>query len=189
MGRYWLVAVVIGTILTFAGANEVCLAFQNREQVEMSLAEFVRNRPASRWVKLTGCRVGYHGMVYTAGTRKGRTTLSDVSVPVTADGNTHRPVAVVLCVADRREASTVANFRTMGTRTETIEGVVRGGFLYSGMNKKLQKLAPWKLADSYAIIDEGRKPDMQVGATLLGLGAGMLALAGYVAVQRFSPAA
>jgi hypothetical protein len=88
-------------------------------------------------VKLTGCRVAYPGMVHVATTRRGSTTLSDVSVPAYADYNINQPVKVVLCVADRREQAVVRNFRTMGMPTETIEGVVRGGMFYSGMSKKL----------------------------------------------------
>src|SRR5687768_17410174 len=164
MRRFWLVAVIIGAILTLAGANEIWLAFRNRTQVEMSLADFVRTRPEGRWVKLTNCRVAYGGLVYAETIRRGTSTLSDVSLPVFADNNVRQPVAVVLCVADKRERDIVKNFRTMGTRTETIEGVIRGGTFYSGMSKKLQALAPWKLADSYVIIDEGRKPSMRNAA-------------------------
>ena len=41
MRRYWLVAVIIGLVLTFAGANEVWLAISNRTQIEMSMADFI----------------------------------------------------------------------------------------------------------------------------------------------------
>ena len=186
--RYWLVAVIIGAILTVAGVNEVWLAYRNSEQVEMSQAQYLRERPEGRWVKLTGCRVAYGGMVYRSTVRRGTTRLSDVSMPVYADANTRQPVTVVLCAADKRERGIVMNYRTMGTRTETIEGVVRGGMFYSGMSKKLQELAPWKLADSYVIIDEGRKPNMNIAAGMLGLGTGLLAWMGAIAKRRFTPA-
>lgn len=184
-GRFWLVAVIIGVVMTLAGIKEAALAFGNRTQIEMSLSEFIRARPDGRWVKLTGCNVAYGGMVYRETIRKGTRTLSDVSVPVYADDNVNQPVKVVLCVADRREKQVVQNFRSMGTPTETIEGVIRGGMFYSGMNEKLQKLAPWKLAGEYVIIDEGRKPSMRNALIMLGIGVGLLGWMGFAVGRRF----
>lgn len=185
MGKFFVFTVIIGGILTFAGLNEMRLALQSRTQVEMSVAEFIRARPASRWVKLTGCRVGYGGMVYAETIRRGASTLSDVSVPVFPDNNVNQRVAVVLCVADKRERAVVSTFRMMGMPTETIEGVVRNG----SMSKKLQALAPWKLADRYVIIDEGRKPSLKNAGIMLGLGMALLAWFGLTMKRRFTRSA
>jgi hypothetical protein len=182
MARYWLVAVIIGTILTLAGAKEFWLAFQNRTQIEMSLAEYLRTRPEGRWVKLTDCRVAYPGMVYVETLRRGSITLSDVSVPVLPDYNLRQPVAVVLCVADKRERAVVRSYRTMGMPTETVEGIIRG----SRMSKKLQELAPWKPAESHVIIDEGRKPSVRNAAAMLGIGTVLLGWMGVIVVRRFN---
>ena len=89
----------------------------------------------------------------------------------------------------RRRASAVGAemATTMGMPTETIEGVIRGGTFYSGMSEKLQKLAPWKLADRYVVIDEGRVPSWKKAGMLLGIGTGLLGWMSVVAARRFSP--
>ena len=186
MGRFFVLTVVLGGILTLGGLNELWLALQSREQVEMPMSEFVRARPSSRWVKLTGCRVAYPLMVYAATVRNGTATYNNVSVPVYPNSNTVPPVSVVLCVADRRELGVVMNHRTMGTRTETIEGVIRGGPFYSGFSKKLAERAPWKLADSYVIIDEGKKPSVGSALLMLGGGVALLALFGLMIARAFT---
>jgi hypothetical protein len=183
-----VLAVILGPIMVFAGSQELWLALTNRAPIEMSLADFLHAPPQGRWVRLTGCRVGYGGMVYRETLRGGVSTLSDVSVPVLTGGNVKEPVGVVLCVADKRERAVVARYRTMGMPTETIEGVIRGGPFYNGMSPQLQKLAPWKLADRYVIIDEGRRPSIQTALIMLGVGTALMVWIGALARKRFGSA-
>jgi hypothetical protein len=186
MGRYWLVAAVIGSVLTFGGANEVWLAWQERQRLEMSLDEYLAAKPPGRWVKLTGCRVAYPGTVYVMQNRKTHSTPIDVTVPVYASGaSIDQPVQVVLVVNSSRAKEVVKNPKLMGLRTETIEGVVRGGTFGGGMNEKLKKIATWKPAESHIVIDEGRAPSLKKAAVLIGIGGLLLTWVGTSVRKRF----
>lgn len=187
MGRYWLVAAVIGLVLTLGGANELWLAWENRTRVEMSLDEYLRAKPAGRWVKLTGCRVAYPGTVYVMKHGKTGSRPTDVSVPVyPAGASIGQPAPVVLVVNSNRAKEVVKNPRVMGLRTETIEGVVRGGSFASGMNEKLQKIATWKPAESHLVIDEGRTPSVQKAGILIGVGGLLLTWVTISVRKRFA---
>ncbi|HEX8524950.1 MAG TPA: hypothetical protein VF669_22055 [Tepidisphaeraceae bacterium] len=179
MLRLLVLAVVVGCVLTWVGAGEVWLALWNGTQVEMTMADYIRTHPSGRWVKLTGCRVAYPRAVSIQKTYKGTRRFEDVSVPVYADSDTTRPVQVVLGVKNRG-MMVATGAQLMGTRTETIEGVIRGGLFYKGMNPKLKEMANWKLADDYVIVDEGKRPDLAKGLGMLMVG--MLAL-GFLAVM------
>ena len=178
--RFWVVALVCGPLFLLAGGNQLRVYYRNPKPIEMSIDEYVRTRPAGEWVRLTNCRVAYPGAVYAESTRRGRgTRLTDVSVPIFAGSNFRQPVSVVLGIADARRKDVLANGLSYGVRVETVEGLVRTGPFYSGMSKELLDVADWKLAGSYVIVDEGRKPEFGGSLGIMGIGVGLL---GYVAV-------
>ena len=178
--RLWLVALIGGPLMLLAGGSQLKIYYENPKPIEMSIDEYVRTRPRGKWVRLTNCRVAYPGAVYAESNRRGRDTrLTDVSVPVFASSNFRQPVSVVLGVADARRKDVLANGVAYGVRVETVEGLVRSGPFYSGLSKELQNVAEWKLAGSYVIIDEGRKPEFGGSLGIMGIGVGLL---GYVAV-------
>ena len=59
--------------------NEATQAAHTRVMLGLGFAgEVVRVQPTGSWVKLTGCRVDYDGLVYKSSVRRGTATLSDV---------------------------------------------------------------------------------------------------------------
>lgn len=111
-------AIVIGLVIMAGGLMEGYEIFQNRNPVEMSLAEYVKAPPPGKYVKLSGCQVALLECVYEY--EEGREDKVDtVYVPVHPEGGS-LPTSVVI-------------------KTESYVSFIKNGLAAADMEKYLQK--------------------------------------------------
>lgn len=155
------------------GAEGLYHAFRSRTQAHVTCEQFRRERPASAWLRLTGCEIDY----VRAGYREARGRVTELFFPLRRAGaSPAEPSPLVLATRDpallaiiEREFSGAAQrdqeaFLVMMLQVVTamgasrdLDGVARSGLQMLRTRGTLSVLqAP--LADDFVVVDFGARP-------------------------------
>ena len=175
---------IIALGLLLGGGQMLYTGLVNRNPVEMTCAEYLEKRPAGKWVKLKDCELSH--LERLAPTRFGRTTNTEVFIPVRPVGAASDAKISILLASKRQEdldfskgvESASGNEKTAiaflleniakAKEQRDIEGVVRHG-LDASSDKEVRKFkqASSDLADDFLIIDDGKRPSWHKGLGFL----------------------
>lgn len=177
--RDYLVVGGLAVVGMWWGGHHIKLAVEEREPLEISCADYLANKPAAHYLRLTGCEPDFDNMAKE--TTDGHVTA--VYVPLRPVGETGAPHIVL-----ERDDEEICHFVRSPTLPDEPEdkavvesltgpqvGVVSFGIDLSEKTRaKLKDLNP-ELADDFALLDEGARPHLWWGliacaASLLGLG-------------------
>jgi hypothetical protein len=172
---------VLAAVGMWWGAHHIKLAVEEREPLEISCADYLANKPAAHYLRLTGCEPDFEHMAKE--TTDGHVTA--VYVPLRPIGETGAPHIVLerddeeICHFVRSSALpnelSAEDKLVVESLAEPQEGVVKFGIDLSEKTRaKLKDLNP-ELADDFALLDESARPHLWWGliacaASLLGLG-------------------
>lgn len=171
-----------------------------REQVVMTCADYLRDRPSDLWLKLSKCDADYEGAVYTD--RGGR--IDELWVPLRPAGTPPgQPAALLLATEDPewtefmdRAANALqhdpTNLGHVGEafaeyRTVDVDGMVLYGVDLSSKERDRLAKVSGGLTPDFVVLADGAAPDWSSAAGWLTLGlVGSLAL--LFVLSGFAPA-
>jgi hypothetical protein len=176
----------VGLPLLALGGEGLFHALQSRQQVTTTCDQFVRERPAARWVRLTGCELDYDSPGY----REIDGHIAEIFFPVRPAGQpkampapllaaTMDPGALAMVQATigggrqpDQEAVTVMMLRmvTLLRASREIEGVARSGFIENLQTRRSLQSFPVPLDPGYDVIDLHARPSYVVPAVESGVG-------------------
>lgn len=185
-GRIGCIVFILIIGLFWGGGQELYTAAVNREPLEMSLADFNKQRPDRHWLKLTNCQ----GDLTQASYLYVGSSVTDVYVPLTVpDAAENEKVHVVLL--DKSPATQALMQKVMDAKTEaqqeafvkenlaaiqaykkpsTIEGMVQFGINLKDEDRNKIKGADKNLVEDFVIIKEGERPSWVTGLAMLAGG-------------------
>src|SRR5262245_49077078 len=150
------------------GGNELYQAVRNRTQATVTCDEMLQTRPATRWIRATGCEIDYMGATW----RETNGQIRELFLPVHPAGpQPSGPIAIVAAttdpealavaqgiVGDQRQASQEA-FTVMGLRVVTIlkasrevEGYARAGAIDRALARRALVGLSAPLAQDFVVI-------------------------------------
>jgi hypothetical protein len=179
--RDYLVVGGLAVVGMWWGGHHIKLAVEECEPLEISCADYLANKPAAHYLRLTGCEPDFEHMAKE--TTKGEVTA--VYVPLRPVGETGAPHIVV-----ERDDEEICHFVRSSALPNELSaedrvvvdslsgpqvGVVKFGIdLSEDTRSKLEHL-DLGLAPDFVLLDEGARPHLWWGliacaASLLGLG-------------------
>ncbi len=177
---------VVGIPLIAHGGEGLYHAARSSRQAEMTCEQFVRQRPAGLWVRLTGCQLDYASPGY----READGRIAEIFFPVRAEGQPATSPAPILAgttdpgalaivqgaigsgrPADQ-EAVTVMMLRvvTLLRASREIDGLTRAGVLELFRTRRALGSFAVALAPDYAVIDLHTRPAFTGSAIEAGVG-------------------
>ena len=177
---------VVGLPLLALGGEGLYHSLQSRQQVTETCDQFVRERPAARWVRLTGCELDYDSPGY----READGKIAEIFFPVRAAGQPKGlPAPLLAATTDPgalatvqatigggrqpdQEAVTVMMLRviTLLRASREIEGVARAGLIEHLQTRRLLQSFPVPLDPGYDVVDLHARPSYGVAAAEAGVG-------------------
>jgi hypothetical protein len=171
---------------TLWGGQNTHVALQNRAPVEISCADYLRQRPDAAWLRLTHCypdfeHLAVESSTHTPSNGPSTTLTTAVYVPLrAAQGSTEARTQILLSSDDADMLGLGAQFGgTVGDAVVTelstaVEGLVESGLSLSQRRKADLAKLNLRLADDFVIVDRGDRPRalwFALGELALGLGA------------------
>ena len=177
---------VIGLPLLALGGEGLYHAARSRRQVPMSCDWFVQQRPAHRWLRLTGCDLDYDSPGY----RESNGQIAEIFFPVRVAGRSKSTPAPLLAATTDPDVlaivqGTIGNGRQAGQEAVTvmmlrvvtrlrasreIEGLVRSGVLELLQTKRSLQSFPVPLDPHYTVVDLHARPQLAVPGIETGVG-------------------
>jgi hypothetical protein len=187
---------VVGALLWW-GLPNLYVALQNREPLETTCADYLKERPSAKWLRLTHCEADHANIAYEEASDH---EIRRVYVPLRAEGEEQAGHTVIVVERDDQEMRDVmAKLRQDKPSDATIEkagrllgepteGLVKFGIDLSDKEQDQLRGLGLGLADDFVIIDRGGKPKLwlALAASLAGL-----AIIGFVVralIRRRTPA-
>lgn len=160
-----IILILLCVLAVAWGAQNVYLGVRDRDLVEMSCADYVAKRPASRWVKLVDCEPDLSRTLE----RTDHGKLDAVFVPLRARGANGEGRAPIVAETDGVRLSYGA---------KTFQGMMRIGFLDEPADSFRTRMeVEIGAAPNAVVLALGKEPHMGLGLLaliggLLGLGTG-----------------
>ncbi|OYW74894.1 MAG: hypothetical protein B7Z37_15675 [Verrucomicrobia bacterium 12-59-8] len=170
--------------LLFTGGQGVYVALQNPEPLEITVADYIAQKPKAEWMKLKEAQVCLAEAAYKS--RLGR--VAEVFIPIRPIGESKdAPVHILLSSEDKAVAAALKELSQSGNTVnykvnaaarqadrlfmqQDIYGQTRYGIFFDlWMRARLSKMN-MKLADDFVILDDGVAPNLFVSLCLLGGG-------------------
>jgi hypothetical protein len=177
------------------GGHHLYIGMRNRAPVEITCADYLKNRPDAEWLRLTHCDADFDNLAFeqTKGDK-----LTKVYVPLRPEGTASTDPTKIIVERDDEEmlelATTVRRSapgeitikRLVAAVAGPTEGLVEVGLDLS--DKRQSELANMNLglAKDFVIVERGAKPRplmFALGALVLGLGG--LSWLAFSLVRRF----
>ena len=196
--RGLLILVVVTGLALWWGGTNFLTAIREREPLEITCADYLKNKPDNRYLKLTQCEGDLDNMAIEEGKSK---DVKAVYIPLRAKGTTVGKTQIVLKRTDKEMTSLVSALDTLGPGDEAKatkilaefeapnEGLVQFGLDLSDKDKNQLKALNLGLADDFIIMERGKSPRLLLGG--LALGAGLIGLVFLLRgiYRKFRPAA
>jgi len=180
-----------GLGLVIGGGQGLWTTVTNMKPTEMSCADYVKQKPKSTWLKLSGC---FLDMTDAAWKESGG-TIKEVYVPVKpADDKKAKQVHILLATEDPAILSVATQLKNAKDTKDTIEVVIKNrdkifvtkdleGLVRFGVDldsKDRDKLAGLSenLSPDFVILSGGKKPTFLLSAGMFVGGLALLAVAG-----------
>jgi hypothetical protein len=165
------------------GGQALYTALTNREPYSVTYADYVQKHPDHKWVELKETRLD----VLSSITSGPLGTVTQAYVPLHAPGEPDdAKVAALLHTRDPKLIDLVKQLKALPDEKAVVEFVMKNresvfpqqtirGLVQSGLDsdsKKRRKIAKLdaNLTDDFAVIEDGKKPDMMMGIILLVAG-------------------
>jgi len=191
-----VISTVLSAILLCLGSFHLWQYFRNPKPLEISLSDYVTNRPSADWLVIKNCEVDYTESVsFRAGEK------AALYAPVRSINDGMSPPAIVLKVEDPSVLDLFASLSTL--RGEELNKAVQNNrekLLVTGpiQGLRIRKLvfdeptssswtkSPWQPAANYVLIDQDASPSLNRALIQAGSGIGLLLYARYLwgAIRR-----
>ena len=182
-----LALLAVGIPLLALGGEGLFHAARSRRQSTMTCKQFVRERPAALWVRLTGCELDYEHPGY----READDHIAEIFFPIRAAGQPKGTPAPLLAATSDPEAlaivqATIGNGRqadqeavtvmmlrvvTLLRASREIEGVARAGVIERLETKRSLQSFPIPLDPDYVVVDLHSRPQYVIPGVEAGAGA------------------
>lgn len=182
----------LGGVLLWQGISMAWVSWTNRVPTKLSCEAYISKGTKARWVHLSGCYVDarHAVIIYEKGHKSAeqgsKHLYTHAFVPLRKGPKDRSPVKVLKLIAHPghvRFVQTYLKLKKRGPyakraafekkhakrlrRLETVRGVLRfGNKLNHTGYEQLRLKTPYRLAQPYAVLDEGRKPEGTVGLML-----------------------
>ncbi|WP_035601360.1 hypothetical protein [Haloferula sp. BvORR071] len=191
--------------LVTLGWQDVFMALKHREVVEVSLSDYIKNRPDAKWLKITGARLDILHAIYFS-PRFLKMDAQDVYVPVVVPGNdpSKETIHIVLHSSSPELLKLINEAKGFGddgkveTKQKGMDLVMQsleaslltrdiGGLVQYGLSSndkrdfEIRKDNP-NIAKDFVVLEDGGKPSLLKG--LLIMAPGLLLGAGVVQHMR-----
>jgi hypothetical protein len=176
--RAFLLLLIVTVALFWWGGHSLYVSLRNGSPIEISCAEYEKQRPDAEWLRLTHCEPSIENIAFEA-LAKGTGRVSRVYIPLVSESG---PKARVVVERDDEQLLGLITNTNRGTEltkkqtqqlakllSEPVEGVIRVGLDLSDKERdELAKLG-LDLDPDFAIIEQGAKPRV-FGLAFLALG-------------------
>lgn len=167
--------------MLWGGGQSLYTWMTNRAPLEISVKDYLAQRPDAAWLKLKDCRVEVLDAVYFS--TLGATEASELFIPVRAAGEDSGPIGILFQTRDpellnmmggeedsqdEQLASALAVMAKQMNRD--IEGLVQFGIDVKSKEKSKLASNVEGLAPNFVIIKDGEKPSAGQAFAFLGIG-------------------
>jgi hypothetical protein len=176
--RAILVLVCLSAVALWWGGQHLYVGLRDREPLEITCADYVKQHPDTHWLKLTRCDADVDNLAYEDDRHGGADKVYVPVRPLGEDkGATH--IVVERDDSDIRELVALGNAageknpvvqRVAKSFDEPVEGVVKFGIDLSDKDRNQLKGLGLGLADDFVIIERGSTPKLALGALVFALG-------------------
>jgi hypothetical protein len=169
-----------GVVGMFFGGWHTYRAVRDGEQLEISCADYIRQRPDNHWLKLTGCEYDVDNYVYILSSKSGK-SVSKVFFALRPIGDTSGTTTIVVVRDDEATRSMIETFNDGDDPSEAtikqfaadiqkpVEGIVASGLDIDQGDK--DKIVDPKLnlglTKNFVMISNGAHPRLVLGVLLL----------------------
>jgi len=195
--RLIIVLLALGGVGIYWGGTNFVTAVRERDPLEITCANYLKQKPDNRYLKLTECDPDMDNMaLYEEGEGTAK-KITAVYVPLRAKGTTVGKTQIVLLRKDTAITDLVSRADKLGTADEAQakrimdefeapnEGLVQFGMDLSDSDQKQLKGLNLGLSDDFVIMERGKEPKLLLGALALGGGLAALAFMLRGVIRRF----
>lgn len=192
-----ILGLVIAAALLWGGGQSLYTASTNKNPTEMKHADYVKAKPAAKWLRLHECRLFLIEAMFEE--RLGE--IKQAYIPVRdpgseGSGQIHVLLATkdpqILSIMQQLKASktpadqlkVLAVHKDKALQTRTIQGLVRFGIDLKDDDRKKLAALDKSLSKDFIIVDEGEKPDLTMGLGMTGIGLVILIASGIALFKR-----
>ena len=180
--RFGLIRLIIPIALLIGGGQGLYTALTNRQPYSATFAEYIRTKPDNKWVELKETQLDMLGSISMgiAG------AVSEVYIPMRVPGEANdAKIQALLLTKDPavietfKQLKALSNPKDMADYVEknreqlfpkrTVSGLTKFGIDSDSKKRdKIAKLDP-RLSGEFAVIEEGKTPELALSIVLLGL--------------------
>jgi hypothetical protein len=196
--RGLLFLVVLTAAALWWGLPNVYVGIRNREPLEITCADYLKQRPSDKWLRLTHCEADIANLATEEATDH---EIRRVYVPLRPEGAADAGRTEIVVERDDREMRDAAAKLRQDNPTDAMiervhrllaeptEGLVKFGIDLSDKDQEQLRRLGIGLADDFVMIDRGAKPHFwaALGVSLAGLA--VLGVFVRALVRRRKPAA
>jgi hypothetical protein len=195
-----LVLLLTGLLLLSIGLHDLYRLSGARQQSVVTCEQFVRQRPQSAWLRVTGCEIDYVG----AGFRESGGRVDELVFPVRPAGHPRTEPAALVAATRDQGALAIAQGTIGGGRepdqeqflvmmlkivtalraSREIEGVARTGVLERLQARRLLSGLSAPVTPDAVLVDLHARPRVLVPAVLTGAGALAIVIAAVLSLRR-----
>ena len=180
--RALVVLGVIAAALCMWGGQKTYVAIRDRQQLEISCADYVKKQPSARWLKLVDCEYDFDHLAYEQESSGDK--YKAVYFPLRPAGEEGGPTHIVVKRDDAAMLQIVYAFehgnehppgmdQMVPELLRPVEGLVQFGLDLDDKDKEELGKLNLGLANDFVILDNGSKPNLVAGLILLLLGLGV----------------
>jgi len=170
--------------LLIVGGQGVYVALKNPKPLELTVADYIAQKPNAEWVKLSDAQVSLVEAAYKA--RVGK--VSEIFIPVRPNGESmDAPIHIVLSTEDKAVVAALQKLsRSDGTLKKKVDaasqqaeklfmwqdiyGLTRYGIFFDLLMRARLARLKLNLAEDFVIVNDGEAPDLVFNLSLLGGG-------------------
>ena len=170
--------------LLWAGGQGVYTAVTNRQPVRLSYDEYIATKPKASWLELTDCVVA----VPEAAVKKGKVAKisKEAFIPLHSPNAKDDKVHVLVATSAPETLELLRQLEAAPNDAEAIEllvqrkdalyakrtvkGLVRFGIEMKDEDREKLASLDKNLVEDFVVLDEGKKPEMGLNLSLMGIG-------------------
>lgn len=196
--RAIIVLLALSGLGIYWGGTNFYTALRERDPLEITCADYLKNHPENRYLRLTQCEPDLDN---TAIEEEGDSkAIKAVYIPLRAKGTAAGQTEIVLKRTDKDMTSLMGSLESAGPDDEAKgakvlaelegpnEGLVQFGMDLDDKDMRELKGLHLGLANDFIIMEHGKSPKLLLGALALAAGLAGLAFMVRGVIRRFRPA-